>query len=138
MLQEEMTSSHICLTILVNEAVWLFSRIRCLLNFHWDAGRQGIDYYSVYLRQLTCIHVPLIMYCLRLFVVVLQVYILLNRTLFVGSGSFISVPSLSVLRLVSYASWNQYRIIFNTFLGHIIYPFLNQRYLLSTCMHSIC
>ena len=27
---------------------------------------------------------------------------------------------------------------FKTFPGHIIYPFFNQRYLLSTCMHSIC
>ena len=27
---------------------------------------------------------------------------------------------------------------FNTFPGHIIYPFFNQRYLLSTCTHSFC
>ena len=27
---------------------------------------------------------------------------------------------------------------FNTFPGHIIYPFFNQRYLLNTWMHSIC
>ena len=27
---------------------------------------------------------------------------------------------------------------FNTFPGHIIYPFFNQRYLLSTCTDSIC
>ena len=27
---------------------------------------------------------------------------------------------------------------FNTFPGHIIYPFLNQKYLLSTCTDSIC
>ena len=27
---------------------------------------------------------------------------------------------------------------FNTFPAHIIYPFFNQRYLLSTCTNSIC
>ena len=27
---------------------------------------------------------------------------------------------------------------FNTFPGYIIHPFCNQRYLLSTCMHSMC
>ena len=27
---------------------------------------------------------------------------------------------------------------FNTFPGHLIYPFFNQRYLLSTCTDSIC
>ena len=27
---------------------------------------------------------------------------------------------------------------FNTFPGHIIYPFFNQRYLFSTCTDSIC
>ena len=27
---------------------------------------------------------------------------------------------------------------FNTFPGHLIYPFLNQRYLLSTCTDSLC
>ena len=27
---------------------------------------------------------------------------------------------------------------FNTFPGHLIYPFFNQRYLLSTCTDSLC
>ena len=27
---------------------------------------------------------------------------------------------------------------FKTFPGHIIYPFFNQRYLLSTCTHLVC
>ena len=40
------------------------------------------------------IHAPFIMYCSRIFVVVFQeIYILLNMSMFVGSQSFISLPS---------------------------------------------
>ena len=39
------------------------------------------------------IYAPFIMYCLRLFVVVFQEIILLNMPMFVGSQSFISLPS---------------------------------------------
>ena len=74
--------------------------------------------------------------------------------MFVGSQSFISLPSFMFVSVVvseirelkkkekekekekknSEIDYFQ----FNTFPGHIIYPFLNQRYLLSTCTDSIC
>ena len=77
-------------------------------------------------------------------------YILLNMPMFVGSQSFISLPSFMFVSAVvseirelkkkekekknSEIDYFQ----FNTFPGHIIYPFFNQRYLLSTCTDSIC
>ena len=75
--------------------------------------------------------------------------------MFVGSQSFISLPSFMFVSAVvseirelkkkekekeeekkknSEIDYFQ----FNTFPGHIIYPFFNQRYLLSTCTDSIC
>ena len=73
--------------------------------------------------------------------------------MFVGSQSFISLPSFMFVSAVvseirelkkkekekeekknSEIDYFQ----FNTFPGHIIYPFFNQRYLLSTCIDSIC
>ena len=39
------------------------------------------------------IHISIIMYCSRLFVVVFFAYILLNMTLFIGSKGFISPPN---------------------------------------------
>ena len=78
-------------------------------------------------------------------------------TLFVGSQSFISLPSfMRVSAAVSeLRESNQNKeekeekekdkknseigyFQFNTFPGYIIHPFCNQRYLLSTCMHSMC
>ena len=73
-------------------------------------------------------------------------------TLFLGSKSFISLPRfMFVSAAVSeLGESNQNKkekekknsevvyFQFNTFPGHIIYPYFNQRYLLSTCMHSIC
>ena len=74
-------------------------------------------------------------------------------TLFVGSQSFISLPSfMHVSAVVSeLRESNQNKkekkeeknseigyFQFNTFPGYIIRPFCNQRYLLSTCMHSMC
>ena len=73
-------------------------------------------------------------------------------TLFVGSQSFISLPSfMRVSAAVSeLRESNQNKkekekqknseigsFQFNTFPGYIIHPFCNQRYLLSTCMHSM-
>ena len=97
------------------------------------------------------VHAPFIMYCSTLFVAVFQEMNSLNLTLFVGSQSFISLPSfmfvsaaVSELRESNQnkkEKKNNSEIVyfqFNTFPGHIIYPFFNQRYLLSTCMHSIC
>ena len=83
------------------------------------------------------VHVPFIM---RLFVV-FQVMNCLHMTLFVGSQSFISPPSfMFVSAAVSeIRELNQNKkkseIGYFPFLG---IPFLNQRYLLSTCTHSIC
>ena len=68
--------------------------------------------------------------------------------IFDGSQSFISLPSFMLVSAVvseirelkkekkenSEIDYFQ----FNTFPGHIIYPFFNQRYLLSTCTDSIC
>ena len=70
--------------------------------------------------------------------------------MFVGSQSFISLPSFMFVSAVvseirelkekkekkknSEIDYWQ----FNTFPGRIIYLFFNQRYLLSTCTHSIC
>ena len=71
--------------------------------------------------------------------------------MFVGSQSFISLPSFMFVSAVvseirelkekkekekmnSEMDYFQ----FNTFTGHLIYPFFNQRYLLSACTDSIC
>ena len=70
--------------------------------------------------------------------------------MFVGSQSFISLPSFMFVSAVvseirelkekkkkkknSEIDYFQ----FNTFPGHLIYPFFNQRYLLSTCTDSLC
>ena len=70
--------------------------------------------------------------------------------MFVGSQSFISLPSVMFVSAVvseicelkekekekknSEIDYLQ----FNTFPGHIIHPFFNQRYILSTCTDSIC
>ena len=71
--------------------------------------------------------------------------------MFVGSQSFISLPSFMLVSAVvseirelkekekkeeknSEIDYFQ----FNTFPEHLIYPFFNQRYLLSTCTDSIC
>ena len=70
--------------------------------------------------------------------------ILLNMTLFVESQSYISPPSfMFVSAAVSEIhELNQNKknseigyFQFNTFPGHIIYPFFKQRYLLSTSTH---
>ena len=81
-------------------------------------------------------------------------YILLNMPMFVGSQSFISLPSfmfvsavVSEIRELKKKEKEKKEkkknseidyIQFNTFPGHINYPFFNQRYLLSTCTDSIC
>ena len=76
--------------------------------------------------------------------------------MFVGSQSFISLPSfmfvsavVSEIRELKKKEKEKEKkkekknseidyFQFNTFPGHIIYPFFNQRYLLSTCTDSIC
>ena len=67
--------------------------------------------------------------------------------MFVGSQSFISLPSfmfvsavVSEIRELKEKKKNSEidYFQFNTFPGHLIYPFFNQRYLLSTCTDSLC
>ena len=71
--------------------------------------------------------------------------------MFVGSQSFISLPSfMFVSAVVSEIRESKEKkekkeknseidyFQFNTFPGHIIYPFFKQRYLLTTCTDSIC
>ena len=65
--------------------------------------------------------------------------------MFVGSQSFISLPSfmfvsaaVSELRESNQNKEENDYFQFKTFPGHIIYPFLNQRYLLSTCTDLLC
>ena len=71
--------------------------------------------------------------------------------MFVESQSFISLPSfmfvsavVSEIRELKKKKEKEKKnseidyFQFNTFPGHIIYPFFNQRYLLSTCTDSIC
>ena len=76
--------------------------------------------------------------------------------MFVGSQSFISLPSfmfvsavVSEIRELKEKKKEKKKkkkkknseidyFQFNTFPGHIIYPFFNQRYLVSACTDSIC
>ena len=78
------------------------------------------------------------------------VYIPLNMPMFVGSQICISLPSFMFVSAVvsELCELNQNKkekknseigyFQFNTFPGYIIRPFFSQRYLLSTCMHSMC
>ena len=98
------------------------------------------------------VHAPFTMYCSTLFVVVFQERNCLNMTLFIGSQSFISISSfMFVSAAVSELHESNQKkkkekeknseigyFQFDIFPGYIIHPFLNQRYLLSTCMHSMC
>ena len=70
-------------------------------------------------------------------------------SMFVRSQSFISLPSfmfvsavVSEIRELKKKEKKKNSEIdyfhFNTFPGHLIYPFFNQRYLLSACTDSIC
>ena len=68
----------------------------------WSSGHSNLSMYQVssstvfFFVSYMHIHTPFIMYCSRIFVVVFQkkiVYILLNMPVFVGSQSFISLPS---------------------------------------------
>ena len=94
------------------------------------------------------IHVPFIMYCSRLFVVFfprkkLFTYFYVRQvTELISQPSFMCVSAaVSELRESNQNKKKKNSEIgyfqFNTFPGHIIYSFFNQKYLLSTCMHSI-
>ena len=69
--------------------------------------------------------------------------------MFVGSQSFISLPSfmfvsavVSEIRELKEKEKKKNSEIdyfqFNTLSGHLIYPFFSERYLLSACTDSIC
>ena len=70
--------------------------------------------------------------------------------MFIGSRSFISLPSFTFVSAavseLRESNQNEKEknnseidyFQFKTFAGHIIYPFLNQRYLLSTCTNLLC
>ena len=120
----------------------------------WSSVHRNLSKYQVssstmfFFVSYMHIHVPYIMYC-SMFVVAFQELILLNMPMFVGSQNFISQPCLmfvsapvSEIRESNQKEEEKNSEIgyfqFNTFPGHIIYPFFNHRYLLSTCMHSIC
>ena len=66
----------------------------------WSSGCRNLSMYQVssstvfFFVSYMHIHAPFIMYCSRLFVVVFQeINCLLNMPMFVGSQSFISLPS---------------------------------------------
>ena len=124
----------------------------------WSSGHRNLSMYQVSSSTLfffvsTCtIHAPFIMYCLRLFVVVFQeinCLHTLNMPMFVGSSLY-QVSCLPVLCISEIRELKEKKkrekennseidhFQFNTFPGHIIYPFFNQRYLLNTCTDSIC
>ena len=128
----------------------------------WSSGHRNLSMYQVspstvfFFISYMHIHVPFIMYCLRLFVVVFQeinhLHTFKHAYMFVGSQSFISLPSFVFVSAVvseirelkkekekennNNSEMDYFQ--FNTFPGHLIYPFFNQRYLLSTCTDSIC
>ena len=124
----------------------------------WSSGHRKLSMYQVspstlfFFISYMHIHAPFIMYCLRLFVVVFCCFPRNKFPMFVGSQSFISLPSfmfvsavVSEIRELKKEKEKEKKnnsemdyCQFNTFPGHLIYPFFNQRYLLTTCTDSIC
>ena len=116
----------------------------------WSSGHGNLSTYQVspstvfFFISYMHIHAPFIMYCLRLFVVVFQEINRLNMPVFVGSQSFISLLSFMFVSAVvseirelkeKEKKEKNSEFQFNTFPGHLIYPFFNQRYLLSACIY---
>ena len=119
----------------------------------WSSGHKNLSMYQVspstvfFFISYMHIHAPFIMCCFP------RNNILLNMPMFVGSQSFISLPSfmfvsavVSEIRELKEKEKEKEKkknseidyFQFNTFPGHLIYPFFNQRYLLSACTDSIC
>ena len=124
----------------------IFQEIQCLLNFHYDVGHQGLEidpctkclflcqlHAHTYICQSKCIGRD----CFLLFS---EKYIILTMSMFVGSRSFISLPSFMFVG----AAVSEIRELnrnkeeknlqsgyfqFNTFPRHIIDPFFHQSYL---------
>ena len=121
----------------------------------WSSGHRNLSMYQVspstvfFFISYIHIHAAFIMYCLRLFVV--GFCCARNKLpMFVGSQSFISLQSFMFVSAVvseirelkkekekekNNSEMDYFQ--FNTFPGHLIYPFFNQRYLLNTCTDSI-
>ena len=105
----------------------------CWSSVHRNLSMYQVSSSTVSLSVTCTIHAPFIMYCLRLFVV----YILLNMPMFVGSQSFIYLPSFMFVSAVvsEIRELNQNKekkknseigyFQFITFPAHIIYPFFN-------------
>ena len=91
------------------------------------------------------IHMPIKMYWPRLFSVK---YIILTMTVFVGSQSFISLPSFmfvgAAVSEIRESNKEKKKNLqngyfqFNTFLRHIIDPFFHQSYFLTISTHQTC
>ena len=112
----------------------------------WSSEHRNLSMYQVssstvfFFVSYMHVHVPFIMYCSRLFVVVFQEVICLNMPMFVGSQSFISQPSFMFVSApvseIRESNQNKKKkekmnseigyFQFNTFPGHIIDPFLTR------------
>ena len=110
-----------------------------------------ISFHSVFLYQLHAHTCPPYNVLLEVVCCFPRNNILLNMPMFVGSQSFISLPSfmfvsavVSEIRELKKKEKEKEKnseidyFQFNTFPGHLIYPFFNQTYLLSTCTDSLC
>ena len=116
---------------------------------YWSSRHPHIKFCLPLFVSYMHVHARFIMYCSTSFSKKGIVYIFLNMTMFIGSQSFISLPSfmfvsaaVSELRESNQNKKEKNSEIgyfqFNTFPGYIIHPFFNQRYLLSICVHSMC
>ena len=118
----------------------------------WSSGHRNLSMYQVssstmFFCQLHAHICPLYNVLFEVVVVFQEIHTL-NMPMFVGSQSFISLPSfmfvsaaVSELRESNQNKEKNSEIDyfqFKTFPWHIIYPFLNQRYLLSTCTNLLC
>ena len=138
----------------------LFVIFQEILNFHDDVGRQGLKidpcikfrfpqsffgkctctYMYMYICQSKCIGCD----CFLLFSEKYIVYIILTMTVFVGSWSFISLPSFMFVGAAVSEICESNRkkekekngcFQFNTFPRHIIDQFFHQSYLLTISTH---
>ena len=115
----------------------------------WSSGRRNLSMYQVspstvfFFISYMHLHAPFIMYCLR-FVVVFQEINCLHtfkhayvRRVSLPSFMFVNAVVSEICELKKEKE-KENNNQFNTFPGHLIYPFFNRRYLLSPCTDSIC
>ena len=112
----------------------------------WSSGHSNVMYQvsssSAFLGQLHAHTCPLLLEVVCCcFPRKKIVYILLNMPMFVGSQSFISQPSFMFVSApvseIHELNQNSEIRYFHLSWAYNL-PIFNQRYLLSTCMHSIC